>query len=88
MKYSLVFTERFKKEVSKLDNSERKLLKGWILKHLVDCENPRAFGKPLIGNKNGYWRYRVGNYRIIVEIYDSEFIILALTYGHRSEVYK
>lgn len=56
----------------------------WIVKHLANCENPRAFGKDLTKDKIGYWRYRAGNYRIIAEIHDSEFIILALTFGHRS----
>lgn len=88
MKFNLVFTERAKKEISKLDNSTKRLLKGWISKHLMDCENPRAFGKALTADKVGYWRYRIGNYRLIVEIQDDEFVVLAITFGHRSEVYK
>lgn len=88
MKYSLLFSERAKKEIEKLDNSTSKLLKGWISKHLLDCDDPRAYGKALTANKTGYWRYRIGDYRLIVEIHDDEFIILAITFGHRSKVYK
>ena len=88
MKYRLLFSERAKKEISKLDNSTSKLLQGWILKHLLNCENPRQYGKALTANKAGYWRYRIGDYRLIVEIHDEEFIILAITFGHRSIIYK
>jgi len=88
MSYKLVFSSRFKKEVSKLDNSTKNLLKGWINKHLVDTDNPRSIGKALVGDKVGYWRYRIGNYRLIVEIHDKELLVLAITFGHRSEVYK
>lgn len=88
MKYTLVFSSRCKKEISKLDNSTKKLLKGWILNHLINCDNPRVMAKSLTGNKTGYRQYRVGNYRLIVEIKDKELIVLAITFSHRSEVYK
>ena len=88
MKYQLVFSSRCKKEISKLDNSTKRLLKGWISKHLLNTDNPRSTEKALTGDKNGCWRYRVGNYRLIVEIQDKELIVLAITFGHRSEVYK
>lgn len=41
-----------------------------------------------MGDKKGYWRYRVGNYRIIAEINDDEFIIVAVTIAPRSEAYE
>lgn len=88
MKYQLVFSSRCKKEISKLDNSTKHLLKGWISNHLLNTENPRSTGKALTSDKNGHWRYRVGNYRLIVEIHDKELIVLTITFGHRSEVYK
>ena len=88
MKYQLVFSSRCKKEISKLNNSTKRLLKGWISNHLLNTDNPRSIGKALTGDKNDYWRYRVGNYRLIVEIHDKELIVLAITFGHRSEVYK
>ena len=88
MKYQLLFSSRCKKEISKLDSSTKRLLKGWISNHLLNTDSPRSTGKALTGNKNGYWRYRVGNYRLIVEIHDKELLVLAITFGHRSEVYK
>ncbi len=87
MKYSVETTLRFDKEFTKLDKYTQKMLKNWIVKHLVDCEDPRAFGKGLTANRVGQWRYRIGDYRLICDIQDEELIILALTVGHRREVY-
>lgn len=53
---------------------------------LVD---PRAAGKNLVGPKLGsYWRYRVGDVRVICDIQDQEVLILVVEIGHRREVYR
>ena len=87
-KYNVYLTERFKKDFRKLDKYTQKLLRAWIDKNLVGCENPRAFGKSLSFDHRGQWRYRIGDYRIICEIQDNELIILALNVGHRKSIYK
>ena len=46
------------------------------------------YGKALTGDKKGLWRYRIGEYRLIIEIQDDKLIILILTVGHRKDVYK
>jgi len=46
------------------------------------------FGKALKGNLGDYWRYRVGNYRLIAEINDEEIIIIIIGIGHRRDIYK
>jgi mRNA interferase RelE/StbE len=46
-------------------------------------------GKPLTGELLGdYWRYRVGDYRIVVEFHDDRLEILVIKIGHRREVYR
>lgn len=87
MMYELRTTAGFDKEFKKLDRFTQRLIKAWIGKHLLNCENPRAFGKGLTANHSGKWRYRIGDYRLICLIDDGELIILALTIGHRREVY-
>ena len=42
----------------------------------------------LQANRSGQWRYRIGDYRVIVNIQDEKLIILALEIGHRREIYK
>lgn len=88
MKYSVEYTPQAIKELKKIDKYTRSLIFGWIEKNLVDCENPRQFGKALKGNRNDQWRYRIGDYRLLAEIKDDKVIILVLTVGHRRDVYK
>ena len=87
-KYNVELTERFKKEFRKLDKYTQKMLRAWIDKNLVDCEDPRQHGKGLTANLSGQWRYRIGDYRLICQINDDKLIILALTVGHRRDIYK
>ena len=63
-------------------------IKTWIEKNLIGTNNPRQHGKGLMGNKSEYWRYRVGDYRILAEIRDAEVIIIIVEVGHRREIYK
>lgn len=86
-KYRVELSERFKKEFKKLDKYTQRIIRGWIDKNLVDTADPRIHGKGLTANRNGQWRYRIGDYRLICTIKDEELIILALTVGHRRDVY-
>lgn len=88
MKYKVVFTDRAKKQIKKLDRSIAALIIGWIEKNLENCENPRIYGKNLMANKSGQWRYRIGDYRIICEIQDEEITVLVLEIGHRRSIYQ
>ena len=88
MSYSVLLTQKAKKQLSKLDKYTSKLIVSWLKKNLDGCENPRIHGKALVSNKAGLWRYRVGDYRILAEIRDEEVIILVLQIGHRRDIYK
>ena len=88
MTYSVETTARFDKEFKKLDRYTQRMLKSWIEKNLVGCSDPRLHGKGLTANRAGQWRYQIGDYRLICEIKDNELIILALTIGHRREIYE
>ena len=87
MSYHVETTARFDKEFKKLDKYTQQMIKSWIGKNLQKCENPRAHGKGLTANKSGQWRYRIGDYRLLCLIQDQELIILALTVGHRRDIY-
>jgi mRNA interferase RelE/StbE len=75
------------KFVKKLDNKTQESIKNYI-KKISDTKDPKVFGKPLSANLKGFWRYRVGDYRIICEIRKNELIILVIDIEHRSRVYK
>ena len=84
MNYKIVPTPKFAKNFKKLDPFVRKQIKSY-LNRVTD--NPRAKGKALVANRTGQWRYRIGAYRVIVNIQDNELIILALEVGHRRDIY-
>lgn len=86
--YKVVFDDKIKKDLKKLDTQTLKALFNWIEKNLQNTTEPRLKGKALTGNKKGYWRYRVGDYRLITRIEDKKLLIIAINFKHRREVYK
>ena len=88
MRYTVEYTSKALKSLKKLDKPVLLMIKSWIEKNLIDCEDPRSKGKPLSGTLSKYWRYRIGNYRLIVEIEDDQLRIIAFEFAHRSSVYK
>lgn len=82
----VVFTDNAEKQFLKLDKPIQKQIQKFILK-LQNLENPRERGKSLVGNLIGFWRYRVGDYRILCRIIDQELIISVVEIGHRKEIY-
>lgn len=65
-----------------------------VSKHILDymdevakLDNPRVRGKPLVGNLQDLWRFRVGNYRVLCKIKDERLVITVVDIGHRREVY-
>ena len=87
-KYTVKFSNKSLKQFNKLDRQNYTIITNWITKNLVDCENPRLYGRALVGELSGKWRYRIGDYRIIAEIIDDEIIIYVLEVGHRKNIYE
>ena len=85
--YQVEYLPSVFKTLEKMDKYTKRILVEWIDKNLVSTDNPRKQGKPLSANRKGQWRYRVGDYRIIVKIEDDRLVILVISIGHRREVY-
>ena len=88
MSYKVKYGASFEKSFKKLDGSVQKLIAKYIKNYLDNCIDPRKQGKALVGNKKSLWRYKIGDYRLIVEIQDNELIIIAIDIGHRKDIYK
>lgn len=88
MTYNVETTARFEKDFKKLDKYTQRMIKSWISKNLQGCSNPRQHGKGLTANRSGQWRYRIGDYRLICAIEEDRLVILALSVGHRHEIYQ
>ena len=87
MSFRIVFSEKALKQLKKLDRSTASLITGLLRKNIEGCSNPRQHGKGLTADRSGQWRYRVGNYRIIVDINDEKVLVLVLEIGHRKNIY-
>jgi len=73
------------KELDKLDRQVGQRIR----KFLVRLDNPRSLGEALHGSKLGeFWKYRVGDFRIICSIEDDRLVVLVLRIGARKEIYK
>ena len=86
MKYKLLFTKKALKEFASLDNYVQTKIENYLDKYVHDNEDPRAVGHSLSGNLSGYWRYRIGNYRVVCKINDDTFEVIAIKIGHRSKI--
>ena len=87
MIYELKYEAKAVRQIKKLDPATRKLIKSWIEKNLLNTTDPRQHGKALTGTLGQYWRYRVGDYRILAEINDTEIVIILIEVGHRRDIY-
>ena len=87
MAWTIKITATAKKQLGKLDKTIAKRIVQKITQ-VGALEDPRVQGKALTGPLSGLWRYRVGDYRALVEILDEEIVILVLEVDHRSRVYR
>lgn len=86
--YQIIIKESALKQMKKLDPSMNRIIKNWIVKNLLNTDNPRLHGKALTGNLKGIWRYRVGDYRIFADIQEDILTIFIFEVAHRRDVYK
>ena len=76
------------KELDKLDQQVAKRILKFLHKRVASLKDPRSIGDALKGPRFGeYWRYRVGDYRIITKIEDKILLIIVLRVGHRKQIY-
>jgi len=88
MRYKVSLSDKARKALKRIDRYQAEVIVAWLENNLQDCQNPRLHGSPLVGNMKGFWRYRVGQYRIIAEIRDSVITIEIINIGHRREIYQ
>jgi mRNA interferase RelE/StbE len=84
--FKVIYSEAASKQIERLDKPLQKRVLAFVDK-IEASVNPRFSGKALKGNDKE-WRYRVGDYRLICEIKDSELIVWIVRIGNRREVYR
>ena len=89
MAWQIEFDEAAKKELRKLDPQVAKRVLGFMRDRLLVLKVPRSIGQALKGSELGdFWKYRVGDIRIIASIEDKRLTVLVLRVGNRNEVYR
>jgi mRNA interferase RelE/StbE len=86
--WQIEITEDAEKLLAKMGATEAKRIVKFLKGRLQQAENPRASGDALKGTLRDYWRYRVGDYRIICRIEDNILTVFVVHVGHRREVYR
>ena len=87
MAWRIEFTATAAKQLGKLDRHEAKRLTAFLCDRLGSHEDPRGLGKALTGPTLGtFWRYRVGDCRVICSIEDGALRILGIEVGNRRDV--
>ena len=77
------------KDLKKLDKQVQARILDFLRERLARLDNPRELGEALAGSKLGnYWKYRVGDWRIICDLQDHRIVVRLLRVGNRREVYR
>ena len=87
MTWNIEFTVTAEKQLKKIDRKWQLKILNYLEDQIAVLDDPKSRGKALINNKKGFWRYRIGDYRIICHILDRDVIIVVVTLGHRKKVY-
>jgi mRNA interferase RelE/StbE len=85
--WKIEFDKKAKKEFANLDKTIQKQIDKFILK-LAKNKDPKKIADTLKGSLQSFWKYRIGNYRLVCSINEDAMTILILRVKHRKEVYK
>ncbi len=89
MAWSVELSESADRELGKLDPQHRRRILNFLHERVARLDDPRSIGEALRGSRLGeFWKYRVGDYRLISKIEDNRLVVLVLRVGHRKEVYR
>jgi mRNA interferase RelE/StbE len=87
--WTIKFDEGAKKDLAKLDKQIAKRITTFLADRIASLDDPRSIGEALKGSKLGdFWKYRVGDYRIVASIEDGALRVLVVKIGNRREVYR
>jgi len=84
--WAIEYTPKAVKALSKLDKTSAARIVAFMQERTT--EDPRNAGKALSGPLGEFWRYRVGDYRILTKIEDSRLVVLVVQVSHRSAAYR
>lgn len=89
MAWTIEYAQSSRKPMERLDPIVRRRIREFLSVRIALMDDPRQLGEALQGTRYaGLWRYRVGDYRILVDIRDEVVTVIVVGVGHRGEVYR
>ena len=89
MAWKVEFSEGAKKSLSRLDKQVATRILRFLTERVAVADDPRSLGDALVGSTFGeFWKYRVGDWRLVCSIQDDRVVVYVLKIGNRREVYK
>ncbi len=88
MAWQIEFLPQAAKELGKLDHTAAARIVRTLEQRIATLDDPRTLGSALVGEHAGFWRWRIGDYRVIARIEDERITILVVRVAHRREVYR
>jgi mRNA interferase RelE/StbE len=87
--HNVELSESADRELGKLDVQQARRILKFLHQRIAMLDDPRSLGEALHGSRLGeFWKYRVGDYRLICKIEDDRLVVLVLRVGHRKEIYR
>lgn len=75
-------------DLKKLDRQIQQRILDFLRDRIAPIDDPRSIGEALRGPLGRFWKYRIGDYRIVCEIHDHAIAILVVRVGNRKNVYR
>ena len=89
MPWTVEFDAAAAKELRKLDPPVARRIVAFLRERLAPLADPRSIGEALRGDELGeFWKYRLGDYRVVARIVDRRLIVIVVRIGHRRDVYR
>ena len=88
MTWRIEFEDKAFKELAQTDPATQHRIFRYLRERIARANNPQLLETPLKGQLAEYWRYRVGDYRVLCDIRDAALIVLVIRIAHRSKVYR
>lgn len=88
MAWRVEYAASAKAQLRKLDRPTARRIVDFMDERIAPLDDPRSRGKALTGPLGDFWRYRVGDCRVVCDIQDGALRVLVVRVGNRREIYR
>jgi len=88
MAWTIEVSKAARKQLDALAPVARARIIAYLETRVLAAPDPRQLATRLVGEESLNWRYRIGDYRIVVRFEDLRMVILVVRVAHRREVYR